>query len=339
MTNSLPTRKDIKESTDFIPLLYDENITLYKTNPKGDIFGGGYYSYHSAVNTFFELASKPCWADYQYLENFSGEMIEPNKIEEASNLVKWGQDQEGKVMEFYAVTNLWPAENAIREADKQGAFLFWNHPSWTAQRSDGIAILDPIHEKLINEKLLHGIEVINGGFYSEEAFQIALDNKLTVMGTSDVHNLIDWDYEPHSGGHRPVTLILSKARNEDSIKSALFSRRTVVWYKDLLIGEERNVDMLVKACLEISSASYMYSSSVLRVRIKNNSDTKFTLKNNSGFTIANDDDYIEVPPQDTVTIEVNTLERLSKIDLDLQVLNAITAPKENLSLTLSKRIE
>ena len=159
------------------------------------------------------------------------------------------------------------------------------------------------------------------------------------MGTSDIHNLIDWDYEPHNGGHRPVTLILSKARNEDSIKSALFSRRTVVWYKDLLIGEERNVDMLVKACLEISSASYMYSSSVLRVRIKNNSDTKFTLKNNSGFTIANDDDYIEVPPQDTVTIEVNTLERLSKIDLDLQVLNAITAPKENLSLTLSKRIE
>ena len=159
------------------------------------------------------------------------------------------------------------------------------------------------------------------------------------MGTSDVHNLIDWDYEPHSGGHRPVTLILSKARNEGSIKSALFSRRTVVWYKDLLIGEERNVDMLVKACLEISAASYMYSSSVLKVKIKNNSDTKFTLKNKSGFTIANDDDYIEVPPQDTVTIEVNTLKRLSEIDLDLIVLNAITAPKENLSLTLSKRIK
>ena len=139
--------------------------------------------------------------------------------------------------------------------------------------------------------------------------------------------------------HRPVTLILSKARNEGSIKSALFSRRTVVWYKDLLIGEEKNVDMLVKACLEISAASYMYSSSVLKVKIKNNSDTKFTLKNKSGFTIANDDDYIEVPPQDTVTIEVNTLKRLSEIDLDLIVLNAITAPKENLSLTLSKRIK
>ena len=84
MTNSLPTRKDIKELTDFIPLLYDENITLYTTNPEGDIFGGGYYSYHSSVNTFFELASKPYWADYQYLENFSEEMIKPGKIEKAS---------------------------------------------------------------------------------------------------------------------------------------------------------------------------------------------------------------------------------------------------------------
>ena len=83
----------------------------------------------------------------------------------------------------------------------------------------------------------------------------------------------------------------------------------------------------------------MYSSYVLKVKIKNNSDTKFTLKNKSGFTIANDDDYIEVPPQDTVTIEVNTLKRLPEIDLDLIVLNAITAPKENLSLTLSKRIK
>ena len=80
----MASKKEIKQLTDFIPLLYDENITLYTTNPEGDIFGGGYYSYHSAVNTFFELASKPCWADYQYVDNFSEEMIKPGKIEEAS---------------------------------------------------------------------------------------------------------------------------------------------------------------------------------------------------------------------------------------------------------------
>ena len=84
MKNSLPTKKDIKELTDFIPLIYDENITLYKTNPDGDMLSGGYYIYHPYVNTFFELASQPCWQDYDYVDNFSEEMIEYNKIEQAS---------------------------------------------------------------------------------------------------------------------------------------------------------------------------------------------------------------------------------------------------------------
>ena len=37
----------------------------------------------------------------------------------------------------------------ILEANKQGAFLFWNHPAWPAQRSDGIARLDDYHKYLI----------------------------------------------------------------------------------------------------------------------------------------------------------------------------------------------
>ena len=36
----------------------------------------------------------------------------------------------------------------ILEANKQGAFLFWNHPAWPAQRSDGIARLDDFHKYL-----------------------------------------------------------------------------------------------------------------------------------------------------------------------------------------------
>ena len=49
----------------------------------------------------------------------------------------------------------------IEEANKQNAFLFWNHPAWPAQRSDGIAKLDEFHKYLIKNNLLHGIEVVN----------------------------------------------------------------------------------------------------------------------------------------------------------------------------------
>lgn len=80
----------------------------------------------------------------------------------------------------------------FREAKKQGAFIFWNHPFWTRQQPDGIATLTPMHKYLIKEKLLDGIEVVNDANYSDEALKIALDNNLTIMGTSDVHKLIDW---------------------------------------------------------------------------------------------------------------------------------------------------
>jgi hypothetical protein len=34
---------------------------------------------------------------------------------------------------------------SFREANRQGAFVFWNHPHWIAQRPDGIVTLTPLH--------------------------------------------------------------------------------------------------------------------------------------------------------------------------------------------------
>ena len=79
------TKKEIKELTDFLPLLYDENIELSKSPKKGTTdLGGGFYVHHPTVNAFFELAGQEHWKDYQYVDNFSEKMIEPGKIEEAS---------------------------------------------------------------------------------------------------------------------------------------------------------------------------------------------------------------------------------------------------------------
>ena len=51
--------------------------------------------------------------------------------------------------------------------------------------------------------------------------QIALDNDLTILGTSDVHGLIDWDFDLAHGGHRPITLVFAKERTETSLAEAL----------------------------------------------------------------------------------------------------------------------
>ena len=147
---------------------------------------------------------------------------------------------------------------AINEANEQEAFVFWNHPMWEANRSDGIAKLDPIHREVINKKLLHGIEVVNFDTFSEEAMQIALDNKLTMMGTSDVHILIDWDFNIEKESyHRPITFIMSENRTIKSIRDALFNGDTFIWYRDLVIGKHKNLRQVIdnNLCLLYTSPS------------------------------------------------------------------------------------
>ncbi len=241
--------------------------------------------------------------------------------------------------EYNAIARLWPAEQAMQEANAQGAFVFWNHPAWFAQRPDGIATLENIHKQFIADGLLHGIEVVNMHWFSESALQIALDNNLTILGTSDVHQLIDWDYEPHHGGHRPVTLILAETNTEASVKEALFARRTVVWFNDLLIGEERNVVPLLKASLTIASASYTPDTTILEVTFRNVSDATFQLKNLSSYTFAEDDDYLVIPQHSETMIPVNVIERLSSVELEFEVLNAIVAPKTHPNLALHSSIQ
>ena len=138
---------------------------------------------------------------------------------------------------------------AYREANAQGAFVFWNHPHWPRQKPDGVAELTEMHKQLISEGLLHGIEVVNEGTYSDEALTIAQENNLAVMGTSDIHGLIDWAYDIPGGGHRPVTLVFSSEKSEAGIKEGLIAGRTVAWFKNNLIGNENNLRPLLESCL------------------------------------------------------------------------------------------
>ena len=102
--------------------------------------------------------------------------------------------------------------DVFQEAGKQDAFIFWNHPDWVAQAPDGVPPIDSIHYELIKKDLLHGIEIVNDLTYSDEALQIALDNDLTILGTSDIHGIVDWQYKIPEGGHRPVTLVFAREK-------------------------------------------------------------------------------------------------------------------------------
>lgn len=220
----------------------------------------------------------------------------------------------------------------FREAKRQGAFVFWNHPNWTSQKKSGIAALTDMHKKLISEKLLDGIEVVNEHTYSDEALQIALDNNLTIMGTSDIHDLIDWEFKLASGGHRPVTLIFATEKTEAGIKNALQNRRTVVFFKDQLIGRQEFLEPLVQTILKTDTAFYIGKTDVLQVMIENKSSCPLILSNHSSFTFHNQGNVLVVPHGETMTIEVKTGSRLNEVTLEFEVMNAVYAPVKYLRL-------
>ncbi|MCE2675819.1 MAG: Sb-PDE family phosphodiesterase [Sediminibacterium sp.] len=228
--------------------------------------------------------------------------------------------------------------DAYNEAKNQNAFVFWNHP-YETPKNDYISFLNEVNKKLIDSNLIQGIEIVNTHNYSEEALQIAYDRNLTLMGTSDVHGLIEWDYKKGPKGpegHRPITLVFSKDRTQESIKSALFDRRTVVHYDNTLIGRDSLLIPLINECLVIKKSFYEPKSLVLTVVLENVSSCNFILQNLSQYTLVENTDLIEIEGKSTITLQFKTKEKLTQFDWSFKALNAVNAP--NSHPTLKKRI-
>ncbi|MEQ8483131.1 MAG: Sb-PDE family phosphodiesterase [Pseudomonadales bacterium] len=237
-------------------------------------------------------------------------------------------------IDYYRAAQAWPPEAAVSAANDQGAFVFINHPDWTRQRPSGIAELTPLHRSLIDQGLLHGIEVANGQTFSAEALALGLAHGLTLLGVSDVHDLIDWDYPPAAGEHRPVTLVLAMERTAAGIRSALFSGRTVVWFRNRLIGRPAELQPLLAASLQATDVHWVPDTETLSVTLVNHSDARFELRNVSELGLAEHDARFDVPPHGRRTLTLRPGARGDVVEWTVEVQNAITAPDTHPTLTL-----
>ncbi len=223
--------------------------------------------------------------------------------------------------------------DSFRAANQQGAFVFWNHPSWTSQAPDGVALLPDMHQRLIADGQLHGIEVANEYIYSAESLQIALDYDLAILGVSDIHGLIDWDYAIHDGAHRTVTLVFAEERSAELVHRALRANRTVAWTDNSLIGREEVLMPLIQASLTVSSVGYRADSTLVDVTLSNVSDAAFELRSIDGHRFYNHPSVFRVPPHGQVVLGLTGEDR-SSFDLQFEVLNAIIAPETHPLLRL-----
>ena len=224
--------------------------------------------------------------------------------------------------------------DAIKEARDQGAFILWNHPGWKAQQPDTTKWFDE-HTYLLNNKMLHGIEVYNSDEYYPEALDWANQKKLTMFANSDVHGPMDVNE-----GHRPITLVFAKSRTEGGIKEALFSGRTVVYFDNTLMGKSSFLEPLFFASLKYAQSPLRLANGTNKVvNITNNSDIDYELE------LVQPGVGLDAPEK--LTLKAHHVTPLSlagnsdeiantgEINLYYTVSNLYTASDENLVITLS----
>jgi len=221
----------------------------------------------------------------------------------------------------------------IKIANKQNAFVFWNHPDWKPEHKGWF----DTHTILYENKLMHGIEVVNGDSYDPNAHQWCLEKNLTMMGNTDIHQPATL-LETSAGNHRSMTLVFARERSIDAVKEALVEGRTTVWFKDQLIGRKKYLDAIFKESVVIGKPYNKYRDTIW-VEIKNNSDIDIDLERAGSqgpeklMLAANATTILKTD------IDTTNDEAPEQIELSYVARNFLIAPDKGLPVTLTIRLK
>ena len=212
---------------------------------------------------------------------------------------------------------------ALNEGRQQGGFIFWNHTAYPTP--DNKSTWHPSHQRLMEQGLMMGIEIVNGERYESIAFQWCLDHNLTILSNSDVHSTMA--QKRLADGFKVMTLILARDKTSEAVMDALRNRRTVALWNNQLMGRMEHVTPIVQNAMK---AIVHNRGGQLLFEYVNQSGFPFTLQVDTlpeGFRIRNDVD-ITVAPYETVAYTASAQGAIPS-SLNVKVLNVWTTPTEN----------
>ncbi|HBF87796.1 MAG TPA: hypothetical protein DDX39_04060 [Bacteroidales bacterium] len=227
--------------------------------------------------------------------------------------------------------------DALKAAAEQDAFITWNHPGW--KQENDIPIWDSIHENIYKSGLMNGIEIVNKNYYYPLAFSWANAKNITLMSGSDIHDPATAEFDYLSGEHRPMTLIFSKDTSLVEIKNALLQKRTILYYNDILFGNNELLTSLFNASINIQNAEFTIDADSKDnyynyIRIENKSCFDFDLE------LAEKDNILIVT--DKILLKANTISIINlkpaprdikgekEYVLKYKVKNLLKAPDDNI---------
>jgi hypothetical protein len=235
---------------------------------------------------------------------------------------------------------------AIKAAVEQGAFIFLNHPS---ERWNSYTWKEEF-QRLEAENLIHGVEVINGGTYYDNAQTWCNEKGLSHIGTSDLHGPSGYSYGYDPAGHRPMTLVFATERSVEGVREALFAGRTAAYSDHAVYGRVQELEPLFHASIQVLTPEVsIEGTGAGTLDIQNNSDVDLVLAPASGegadwVAVRGDSDLESIG---SVTIPAHRIARLSirnpenegkqgtfRVRLQYQVQNFVLGPETGLEVQI-----
>lgn len=234
-----------------------------------------------------------------------------------------------------ALTN-W--HDAIAAAHGQGAFIFWNHPGWDAQTTNGLVLWYPEHTQLLEQGMLQGIEVVNARDYYPEAHRWAVEKKLTLMSNSDIHSPLNLDYHVHDGDHRPLTLVFAENRSPAALKQALFARRTAVYSANRLIGDAQFLTPIFERSVSFNRTNVAIKGTQrVMLQVHNASGLDYELERVAELKEISTPKRLTLPAGKTVLFNVQgksvTTDGAKELKPSYRVTNLLVGPDQPLEVT------
>ena len=162
---------------------------------------------------------------------------------------------------------------ALREAHSQGAFVQWNHPGWKEPLKEPVPPLTTAFE----EKLIQGVEIVNGPDYYAEVHPWTEANHMTITANSDIHAPVATDYAARK---RPVTLVFARTRDAAGVRDALFAHRTAAWMNGQLWGDEEYLRGIWNASVTVERSALQFTgkSREAGIALRNHSAIPFRVR-------------------------------------------------------------
>jgi predicted metal-dependent phosphoesterase TrpH len=169
---------------------------------------------------------------------------------------------------------------AFRNARAQGALVMNNHPGWRRKNLD----MSEPERKAYAEKLIDGVEVMNGGEFYPRVIDYALEQGVFIASNTDIHGSSAEEYFVTTEGAvmRNVTFILAKDNSLQSLKEALKACRTLAYSFGTIAGEESLLKAFFKASIATKVVYTNPSNGNRTVRLTNTSSIPYTFRIGGG---------------------------------------------------------